>query len=464
MLRRIESTWEPQPGPQTELILCPADEILFGGAVGGGKTDGILGDWLRHWRDGGKNARGLLTRQTFPELVEIDRRAMLLFPQIGAALNSAKHIWTFHDGATLQVGYLETVADFPRYQGGEYTWLGVDEAGVHPTPEAIDLVSTRLRSAAGVKTRLVLTANPGQAGHHWLKKRFVSPSLPGIPFVDPVKNVTRVFLPSRIEDNPILLKNDPTYVDRLKGLGPGWLVRAWLMGDWDASPGSGAFERSWIRNYARAPAEVRANQNVYIVCDPAHSKRKGSDYTVFFVIGLAQDRNYYVLDLIRDRLSLTERWDSLHRLHREWKPLGVGYERYGLQADVEFFRREMERVNYRFGIVEVGGQVAKEERIRALEPSMREGRWWFPQTILRQMATDIPGGDTGRRNTNLVEAYLEELDLFPAPGVHDDMLDAQARILDPRLGAVFPMGDEPRTKDAYRGQRPARGGGGWMAR
>ena len=40
--------WEPQPGPQTALLACPVFEVFFGGARGGGKTDGMLGEWASH--------------------------------------------------------------------------------------------------------------------------------------------------------------------------------------------------------------------------------------------------------------------------------------------------------------------------------------------------------------------------------------------------------------------------------
>ena len=48
--------WEPQPGPQTALLACPVFEAFFGGARGGGKTDGMLGEWppmlVRAWLEG----------------------------------------------------------------------------------------------------------------------------------------------------------------------------------------------------------------------------------------------------------------------------------------------------------------------------------------------------------------------------------------------------------------------------
>src|SRR2546423_11212879 len=71
--------WEPQPGPQEMLLACPIEDIGFGGARGGGKTAGMLGDFLFHENQHGKHARGLLLRRTYGELDEVIRQADQLF-------------------------------------------------------------------------------------------------------------------------------------------------------------------------------------------------------------------------------------------------------------------------------------------------------------------------------------------------------------------------------------------------
>jgi phage terminase large subunit-like protein len=76
---------------------------------------------------------------------------------------------------------------------------------------------------------------------------------------------------------------------------------------------------------ASAPLK-RDNLNVYIVVDPANSKKKSADYTVMLAIGLAANKDYLVLDIVRDRLSFAERADRLFDLVAKWKPIAVGYE------------------------------------------------------------------------------------------------------------------------------------------
>ena len=162
----------------------------------------------------------------------------------------------------------------------------------------------------------------------------------------------------------------------------------------------------------------------------ASSKKKGSDYTVFEVVGLGPDRMYYTIDRVRGRLSLTERADTLFALHREYQPLGVGYEQYGMQADIEHFKDRMERENYRFKITALGGQVAKADRIKALVPVFEQERWLELETCWRINHEGV--------NEDLTRIFIDEEYLAFPVGAHDDMLDCRARILDADLKAVFP--------------------------
>ena len=61
--------WEPQPGPQTALLACPIFEIFYGGARGGGKTDGNLGEWADHADQYRSDAGGVFFRR---ELTQLD--------------------------------------------------------------------------------------------------------------------------------------------------------------------------------------------------------------------------------------------------------------------------------------------------------------------------------------------------------------------------------------------------------
>ncbi len=212
------------------------------------------------------------------------------------------------------------------------------------------------------------------------------------------------------------------------------------------------FKKEWLRYHNGSDG---SGMNRYIIVDPASEKKKSSDYTAMKVIGLGADRNYYTLDIIRDRLNLTERADALFYLHRKWKPNSVGYEKYGMQADIEYIKERQARENYRFNITELGGSLAKNDRIKRLIPIFSEKRWFIPESLFK---TNYEG-----KTIDLIDVYInEEYLAFPVP-VHDDLLDVQARILDPDLNALWPLLDEEPKHDRYSGSQRQRSYSAWAA-
>lgn len=209
------------------------------------------------------------------------------------------------------------------------------------------------------------------------------------------------------------------------------------------------FKLKWL-NYYRDDRGTES-MNKYIVVDPASSKKKTSDYTAIFVIGAASDNNFYVLDMVRDRLNLTERADAVFALHRRWKPVLVGYERYGMMGDIEHIKQRQQDEKYHFPITELGGKVAKVDRIRRLIPVFEQGRVFLPVELSKR---DYEG-----REVDLINVFVnDEFTAFPV-AAHDDMLDALSRIMDTDLGIRFPVAAMQSAKtDRYaRRQRYNRG-------
>jgi predicted phage terminase large subunit-like protein len=190
-----------------------------------------------------------------------------------------------------------------------------------------------------------------------------------------------------------------------------------------------SFQDAWLRYWN---ADRFKGLNLYLLCDPASAKKPESDYTVFMVLGLGSDRNYYVVNWIRDRLSLTERANILFRWHQLYRPVGVGYEKYGMQSDIEHFQDRMERDNYRFGIVPLAGPLAKVSRIERLVPYFFGGRIYVPNSS--------PYTQYDGETIDLTRAFIRDEYLAHPFEVHDDMLDCMSRILDENLGATFPQG------------------------
>lgn len=186
--------------------------------------------------------------------------------------------------------------------------------------------------------------------------------------------------------------------------------------------GGGEFKREYIRYYEGQADVVGLRQNKYILVDPAGEQRPDNDFTSVWVVGLGADGNAYWLDGVRDRLALPERGREVLRLHRKWKPLEVRYERYGMMGDIQYLKELQQRENYRFDVIEVAGRIKKNDRIRRLLPLFEQHKFYFPHTM---SYTDIDG--TPR---DLVRTFIEEELISFAAGLHDDMLDSLARLMD----------------------------------
>jgi len=228
--------WAPSKGPQTAFVTCPVFEILYGGARGGGKTDAVLGEFVIHADQYGEHAIGLMVRRTRTELVETIERSREIYEPLGAKLTD--NMWRFPNGARLRFAYLERDQDANAYQGHSYTRVYVEEIGNFPSDKPILKLMATLRSGHGVPCGFRATGNPGGPGHQWVKARYIDPA----PMGWKVLNFTfggigrdRVYIPSRVEDNPYL---GAEYVANLHMSGGTELVRAWLEGDWNVIAGA----------------------------------------------------------------------------------------------------------------------------------------------------------------------------------------------------------------------------------
>lgn len=243
--------WEPQPGPQTDFVTCPHDEVIYGGARGGGKTDATIGEFAMHAAEFGREAFGLLVRRSRTALEPTIDRAKQIYGPLGATWHEQKSRFVFPSGAILSCQYLDRDADADRYQGHSYTRVYVEELTQFVSPRPVDKLKATLRSAAGVPTGFRATCNPGGPGHTWVKRRYIDP---GAGVVVEHDGLTCVFIPARIADNPKLALNDPFYVARLRQSGSEALVKAWLDGNWDII--EGAFFDKWGRHNVVRPFAI----------------------------------------------------------------------------------------------------------------------------------------------------------------------------------------------------------------
>lgn len=203
--------------------------------------------------------------------------------------------------------------------------------------------------------------------------------------------------------------------------------------------GGGEFREEWMQWQSKGGVKPK-EMNLVILVDAAggddlnKKKKKLSDWTVMAVVGLAADNNYYLLDMVRDRLNPTERIDTLFLLHRKWnelagKPPKVGYEKYGMMTDTHYIREKQKQDSYNFPIIELGGRMMKEDRIRRLVPDMQNGRWYFP--------AELTYVDTEGRKFDLITELKGEMASFPRAR-YDDCCDALSRLYESELFLTHP--------------------------
>jgi hypothetical protein len=231
-----EVIFQPNEGPQTDFLAAPETDVLYGGAAGGGKSYAMLVDPLRFAHRAAH--RALILRRSMPELRELIDKSRELYPKAfpGCKFREVEKIWTFPSGAKLEFGFLERDADVYRYQGQAYSWIGFDEITHLSTEFSWNYLASRLRTTdPEITPYMRCTANPGGAGAHWVKKRYVHPSEPNESFIG-ADGLTRKFIPARLDDNPYLSK-DGRYEQMLKAL-PDVQRKQLLEGDWDITEGA----------------------------------------------------------------------------------------------------------------------------------------------------------------------------------------------------------------------------------
>lgn len=145
------------PGPQSlalSVIGCPW--LFYGGARGGGKTYYLILDWLQSALLYGKNWAGVIFRRTYPELEDVIKQAREILIPLGAKYNGSTRIFRLPNGATLKMRYIRNLQDVASYQGHEYQWIGIDEAGNFPSADILEQIwqSSRTSKIAGLPRRL----------------------------------------------------------------------------------------------------------------------------------------------------------------------------------------------------------------------------------------------------------------------------------------------------------------------
>jgi hypothetical protein len=285
-----EVVFEPNEGPQTAFLAAPEQEVLYGGAAGGGKSYAMLADPMRYFDN--PNFNGILFRKTNDELRELKQKSRPLYTKAfpGARWKEQDSAWIFPSGAQMWLTYLDRDQDVERYQGQAFTWVGFDELGHWATPYAWNYMRSRLRSTdPNIPLSQRATANPGGVGGWWIKKMFIDPAPFNVTFPatdiesgevlvwpDDHKDVSkrgqplfyRRFIPAKLSDNPYLY-DDGRYEASLLSL-PEEQRRQLLDGDWNVTEGA-AFKEFKLRDHVIEPFEIPSHWKRFRSCDYGYS-------------------------------------------------------------------------------------------------------------------------------------------------------------------------------------------------
>jgi len=229
--------WEANP-KQGRFSQLPfdIDEAGYGGALGAGKSEVLLMLTPLYKFYENSKYKGLFLRRTFPELEqEVIPRSREYFPSLGATYNITKHRWEWRNGAMLTFGHLKDEKDVKKYDTGQFSLICWDEATSFTgfQYEYITLRRNRAPAGSGLPAITRWGSNPGNVGHIYFRKRFVDYCKEGgIIIRDRNTNSKRIFIPATAQDNPHLLKANPKYFDKLKGITSEAEKKAMIDGDW----------------------------------------------------------------------------------------------------------------------------------------------------------------------------------------------------------------------------------------
>lgn len=424
----------PNAGPQLDFVTSCADIAVYGGAAGGGKTTGMLLDPLK--RRDVPDFDAMIFRRVGAQITlpgGLWTSSVKLYPTCGGTGFPGKRMWRWPNGFSVTFRHLEDDAALGALQGAQIPYIGFDEL-THFTQDQFIYMLSRNRSMTGVPGRIRATCNADSES--WVKKfirwwldeegRFPDRSKSGKrrwmvrdgdAFLwygskeeaekehgpDTASSVT--FIPALLTDNPRLLKADPGYLSKLRGLGQ--VKRAQLEhGDWKARATAGMiFKRDWWRVEDRAPSCVRVVRYWDRAASDVTKRNDDPDWSVGLKLGKAKDGTWWVLDVRRLRgtpatveaaIESTARADgSGVELWLEHDPGQAG------KVEASHYLRSFPHLGIHFNPVPRTGKV---ERAQLASPQVEHGN----MRLVR-----------GEWN----DSFIAECDAFPQ-GTHDDAVDA----------------------------------------
>lgn len=327
--RRI--IFQPNPGPQTNFLAATEQEVLYGGAAGGGKSYAMVADPVRYLNN--PLSRKLVVRRSTEELRELISVSKQLYPEAmpGIKFMERDKTWISPCGATLWMSYLDRDEDVMRYQGQAFNWIGFDELTQWSTPYAWNYMRSRLRTttASGLPLYMRATTNPGGPGHTWVRKMFIDPAPANKSFwaTDELGNTItwpkghsrageplfkRKFIPATLFNNPYLA-DDGLYEANLLSL-PEHQRRQLLEGDWSVAEGA-AFTEFNPRIHTIDPFNIPYGWTRFRAADYGYGSYSG---VVWFAVSPSEQLIVY-RELYTTKVTATDLADMILEAERDDK-------------------------------------------------------------------------------------------------------------------------------------------------
>lgn len=264
------SLWLPLEGPQMRAYLSEADELYYGGAAGGGKTDLLIGLAVT------AHKRSIIFRREYPQVKAIVDRSHEIIGDAGT-YNANGHVWRLNDGRILEFGATQYPGDVRSFQGRPHDLKAFDELPNFLESQYRFLIGWNRTTIEGQRCRTVAAGNPPTNAEGewvirywapWLDPQHANPAGPGelrwfavvdgedveredgVPFEwkgETIYPRSRTFIPARLADNPFLLKTG--YMSTLQGM-PEPLRSQMLYGDFSAGLDDDPWQvvpTAWIR-------------------------------------------------------------------------------------------------------------------------------------------------------------------------------------------------------------------------
>lgn len=210
--------------------------------------------------------------------------------------------------------------------------------------------------------------------------------------------------------------------------------------------GAAIFKADDLRFYDNEPAIGR----YYVVADPASDpelavKADSLDHTVMWLVKACAGKRLYIIDMIRDRIGIKDKWNNLKDWHSRYPIVDTGYEEFATQKDREYFNQKMEDERFYFKITPLkNNRGSKPERIGILSEYFSDGRIYLPRNIMRLTKN--------RGVVDLISEFINDEFMKYPMSQYDDMLDALAKVSE--MNIIYPEGEAEKEEKTYNRPSP----------